>query len=68
MICNHHLNVIGCIENILIMEPMDLVMIEQTLWLIGNLTGDNALIRDQFLIKTSLFQTFGKLVGDDQNP
>ena len=50
------------------MEPMDLVMIEQTLWLIGNLTGDNALIRDQFLIKTSLFQTFGKLVGDDQNP
>ena len=46
---SHPMNLLNIVNEILAKGDKDLMMVEQTLWLIGNLTGDSAINRDVIL-------------------
>ena len=46
---NHPMNLLSIVNEIMTKEDKDLMMVEQTLWLIGNLTGDSMINRDVIL-------------------
>lgn len=56
------MNILGSINNILLTQKDDLVMMEQTLWLIGNITGDSKTNRDEIIKKTEVLDTMIELL------
>ncbi len=57
VIFSHPMNLIKCIDLILKARPLDLTMLEQILWLIGNLTGESQKMRDMVVSQTGIFDT-----------
>ena len=49
------LNLLGCIDNLLKESAGDTLMLEQIMWLLGNITGDSKLFRDLIIQRTSIF-------------
>jgi hypothetical protein len=60
---SHPMNLLSCLNQILEQRPLDQVMLEQTLWLIGNLIGDSQQIRDVIVSHTCIFDTLGALMS-----
>lgn len=46
-----------------VLSSDDLAMIEQILWMIGNITGENSRLRDLIVENTILLTTFQRLLG-----
>ena len=49
--------------NEILMNKKDLMMIEQTLWLIGNITGDSGHFKQLILDNTCLLETMAAIVS-----
>ena len=46
----------------LVMTGDDKAMIEQVLWLIGNITGEDVIYRNLIVESTVIYQTFQRLI------
>ncbi len=46
----------------LVMTGEDKAMIEQVLWLIGNITGEDVIYRNLIVESTVIYQTFQRLI------
>ena len=65
-ILNHPMNILSQVSKIL-GNASDLVMIEQTLWLLGNITGESKQCRDIILQRTNIFDTLDHLLREEKN-
>ena len=55
------MNLLGCIDSLLKESLGDALMLEQIMWLLGNITGDSRLFRDLIIKNTCILDTLSQV-------
>lgn len=63
LLASQELNLLKIIDDIVVKDIADLIMIEQTMWLVGNICGECVEFRDEILNKTNVLKCMAGLLS-----